>query len=44
MSYPQIIVRRNSKGRRGAYSTSGFSQRKGTDNASDGDSQGNEEL
>jgi len=43
MSCLRIVVRRKSKGDAGAYD-SVFSQLKGTDDASDGDSQGNEEI
>ncbi len=43
MSCLHIVVRRNSKRDAGAY-YSVFSQLKGTDDASDRDSQGNEEL
>ena len=43
MSFLRTIVRHNSKGDAGAYSP-GFSQLKGTDDASDGDGQSDEEL
>ena len=43
MSCLRIVVRRKSKGDAGAYD-SVLSQLKGTDDASDGDSQGDEEF